>query len=68
MSDMSKTLRISNATYARLVQIQRGLYEQKHEDHKIIAILDKVVTNADVKRLYHIDIDDETDDALENLF
>ena len=65
---MSKTIRVSNATYARLIQTQKALYEQKHEDHKIIAILDKIVANADVRKLYRIEPDGDIDEALESLF
>ena len=55
---MTKVVRISDTTYRFLIKVQRALLEQKGEDHKMIAITEKIITNAKVDRLYGITLDD----------
>jgi len=64
---MTKNIRSSNSTYMALVRIQKALREQKGEDHKLIAIQEKVVVNADLKRLYGITVDMGETETLEHI-
>lgn len=56
---LSKTIRVSDAVHKRLEQIQVALKEQKGEHHAIISIVEKVVLNAPVDKLYAISLGEE---------
>jgi hypothetical protein len=56
---LSKTIRVSDAVHKRLEQIQAALKDQKGEHHAIISIMEKVVLNAPVDRLYAISLGDD---------
>jgi phosphoribosylformylglycinamidine (FGAM) synthase PurS component len=54
---MSVLIRVSEATYNRLVQVQRELKDQKDEHHQLKDIAQKLVLNAPVESLYNIKLE-----------
>jgi hypothetical protein len=60
----STTIRISDAVHKRLEQIQGALKDQKGEHHAIISLVEKIVLNAPIEKLYGISLNDELLDEI----
>jgi hypothetical protein len=65
---MSVTIRVTEETYNRLLQVQRELKDQKGEKHQLMDIAQKLVLNAPVESLYGIKLESvRMDEQLERI-
>ena len=62
--ETTTTIRVSDSVHKRLEQIQGALKDQKGEHHAIISLVEKIVLNAPVDKLYGISMNDELLDEL----